>query len=398
MNLRYLRKSIVVTLLISSTPISVPSQGREVYDSRQQQLQQSPIRSSQSDSEPSKDALPEQQPEADAAKQAKMSQSQVPQSLTPTSTQLTLDTLKLQEAIEEKFTILNSFGLTGRMAFTASLDIGESILVADFDDNKVRFLVGGSGNNFYPVLSPDGGTIALLSDRDGNQEIYLTDWLGRSVRRLTNTPHNEEQIAWLTDGSAVVASQTSNKDKNAISRLVAFNVENGSFQIIAQLRGKVLTPTAHPNGEVLAYATNKRWPNWDICFWHLIPRREECPFASSKLLGRPKFSHNGKLLAMSAGDGNSMALAIHEVGTESFNIISDSEGGKHYDAEWLGNDHFIAFASTPAGKNIFAIRIINVQSGDISPLLRSPVSVRYPSWSPVKTFDLEVRRIQAEGE
>lgn len=47
------------------------------------------------------------------------------------------------------------------------------------------------------------GKIAFISDRDGNQEIYVMDSRGGNQRRLTNTPDNEWDPAWSPDGTKI---------------------------------------------------------------------------------------------------------------------------------------------------------------------------------------------------
>ena len=43
-------------------------------------------------------------------------------------------------------------------------------------------------NDEVPVWSPDGTKIAFISDRDGNEEIYVMNTDGTGQTRLTETP------------------------------------------------------------------------------------------------------------------------------------------------------------------------------------------------------------------
>lgn len=64
-----------------------------------------------------------------------------------------------------------------------------------------------------PAWSPDGRSIAFLSDRAGNWDIFLMDPDGRNQRNLTHTPINEgsshidwpsPQLAWSHDNTRIV--------------------------------------------------------------------------------------------------------------------------------------------------------------------------------------------------
>lgn len=57
------------------------------------------------------------------------------------------------------------------------------------------------GYNGRATWSPDSKQISYISDRDGNNEIYLYDILSRSTRRLTSNTSNEKYMAWSPDGS-----------------------------------------------------------------------------------------------------------------------------------------------------------------------------------------------------
>jgi Tol biopolymer transport system component len=57
-----------------------------------------------------------------------------------------------------------------------------------------------------PVWSPDGRRVAFVSDRDGNQEIYLVDVDGSGLRNLTNSPANEDHPRFFPDGRVAFTS------------------------------------------------------------------------------------------------------------------------------------------------------------------------------------------------
>lgn len=66
--------------------------------------------------------------------------------------------------------------------------------------------------NMHPAWSPDGRTIAFVSTRDGNPEIYLCDPEGKNIRRITNDPAMDEHPSWSPDGKQIAFN--SNRDGN----------------------------------------------------------------------------------------------------------------------------------------------------------------------------------------
>jgi TolB protein len=50
--------------------------------------------------------------------------------------------------------------------------------------------------DFDPAWSPDGTQIAFVSDRDGNQEIYVVNIDGTNLQRLTWSEGSDRSPAW----------------------------------------------------------------------------------------------------------------------------------------------------------------------------------------------------------
>ena len=54
-----------------------------------------------------------------------------------------------------------------------------------------------------PRWSPDGRTIAFVSERDGNQEIYSMRADGRTPTNLTRSPAPDDSPVWSPDGERI---------------------------------------------------------------------------------------------------------------------------------------------------------------------------------------------------
>ena len=69
----------------------------------------------------------------------------------------------------------------------STLDLGKmQICVLDLRDGSIQVLPNQPGMNINPVWSPDGTSIAYVSDRDGTQNIYVRDLRTGSDLRMTN--------------------------------------------------------------------------------------------------------------------------------------------------------------------------------------------------------------------
>jgi Tol biopolymer transport system component len=83
------------------------------------------------------------------------------------------------------------------------------IYVMRSDGSEMTRLTDGRGHAKHASWSPDGRRIAFVSDRDGNDEIYLlavpsgSDAGGGSLTRLTDSPADDVHPTWSADGSCL---------------------------------------------------------------------------------------------------------------------------------------------------------------------------------------------------
>lgn len=59
------------------------------------------------------------------------------------------------------------------------------------DGTGVTMITDAATDERAPEWSPDGTRIAFITDRDGNDEVYVMGADGSNPTRLTNTPEHE---------------------------------------------------------------------------------------------------------------------------------------------------------------------------------------------------------------
>src|SRR5947209_15626153 len=65
-------------------------------------------------------------------------------------------------------------------------------------------VTSGEKHDIAPRWSPDGSTLAFLSDRSGTAQIYLLPMSGGEARQLSNLPQGVTEYNWRPDGSALL--------------------------------------------------------------------------------------------------------------------------------------------------------------------------------------------------
>src|SRR5712692_4106676 len=60
-----------------------------------------------------------------------------------------------------------------------------------------------SGHDTSPAWSPDGKTLAFLSSRDGNSQVYVLSMEGGEAHAVTHLSTGADMVKWSPDGKAI---------------------------------------------------------------------------------------------------------------------------------------------------------------------------------------------------
>lgn len=296
--------------------------------------------------------------------------------------------------IKSDFIISNLDKLSGRIAFSAEISGYNRILMLDLDAKILRVLIDGPGSNFFPSWSPDGTKLSFTSNRDGNEEIYVADWDGANPRRITNNNYWDDNPTWSSDGLKIYFSS---EPKSGVTNIFSVNLDGSELTQITNFKGKNSIPRVSPDGRYVSYSTNRFWPGWDICAWDMQNKNEVCSLQDPIIsFSRGDWSHSGNHLAFSYGLLNDLDIGIYNNQAGTTDKITKLPG-REYDAVWGPKDREIAFvAEANSSKNIFNLFIADIGAEKDFQILAAPYSMRYLSWSSVRTIELEAKRISDE--
>lgn len=297
----------------------------------------------------------------------------------------------------ELFTALNKWKLKGRIAFTATVSGFQRIFSIDLETGKVQALAADLGNNFFPSWSSDGRHVAFVSDRFGTENIFVTDWEGRKTKQVSFSPQKSGDPSWAADNRSVVYYQEEPGGLRGITtQILATDIESQqTTALTAYPSGRNVTPKISPDGRYLAVTTNRFWPGWDICLTDLHRGGETCVLKGKKSFCRPAWNAKGDKLAFSIGLLQEIDIGILAIQKRQQSIVTNLPL-REYDVAWSPDEKYLAFAAeyeTPGGFSIFAL---DLEAKKIVPLVKSPYSIRYLSWSGVRTLELEARRLREE--
>ena len=117
----------------------------------------------------------------------------------------------------------------GRILFHSKSEFNQ-ICIADSDGGNIITLTNNTFNDKAPKVSPDGKLIAFISDRDGNQEVYVMNIDGSNQKRLTHDTVSNWDLCWSPDSSKLIFSSDGgeyldlyimNKDGSSLRKFIA---------------------------------------------------------------------------------------------------------------------------------------------------------------------------------
>ncbi len=177
------------------------------------------------------------------------------------------------------------------------------------------------GDLTFPAVSPDGRTMAFVSDATGAGDIRVRDTQTGKVSQLTETPGAEMFPTFSSDGSKVLFTRKQDGAEDVFELMVSSGTDNR----IVSGQGDQTRPAYAANGAVVFFDGARGEDNWDLVASQGGSSRTLARDVRLPLRARPAVSPDGQWVAFSYSDptkADKVVLAKVD-GSKTVEIASD---------------------------------------------------------------------------
>ena len=229
------------------------------------------------------------------------------------------DTHNAQPVTQDASIVAAPCWVSGRMALyyvSYKLD-NPSIFYHNLSSGERKTFARYNGSNVSPAVSPDGRKVAMILDKDGWTDLYVSNSDGTDLRRLTNSRQDESSPCWSPD-SKWICYASKEKERRALSKI---SVSGGEPQRIAT--AGVLSPTEpdwSPDGKWIAFTS--QGGGFSIC---VVPATGGT--ATVLVAGEdPSWAPNSRTLIYGRRLGGRYTLSLLDVPTKQYKDVSRISG------------------------------------------------------------------------
>lgn len=228
------------------------------------------------------------------------------------------------------------------------------VVVVGIDGRVVRRLTSDRrASDYFPVWSPDGRRVVFVSNRDGDDELFVMSANGSGLRQLTRNRAVDTTPAWSPDGRSLVFASNRAGGEH---KLYVLRVDTGSARQLTRGPRTAfdVAPSWSSDGKLIAFASNRAaYANSDI--WLVRPdgtalrRLTRTPGSESRPgdEGTPAFSPDGRRIAFSTNRDRQQEIYVMDADGTDARRLTRAPGRDDILPRWSPDGRSLAFTGTP---------------------------------------------------
>ena len=156
-----------------------------------------------------------------------------------------------------------------------------------------------AGHLTFPTVSPDGRTLAFVSDATGSGDIRMRDTQTNKLTHLTRSPAPEMFPTFSSDGSKVLFTR---KSSGLGEDVYEVSVSTSAESMVVGGPGDQTRPVYGRNGTIVYFDGSRGEEHWDLVVYGAGTKRTIAKDVRLPLRSRPAISPDGRWVAYTFAD------------------------------------------------------------------------------------------------
>lgn len=260
----------------------------------------------------------------------------------------------------------------GRIAFVSNRDGNNEIYVMNADGSGVTRLTNNPSDDASPSWSPDARRIDFVSNRDGNYEVYVMNDDGSGVTRLTNNQRADWGPSWSPGGTRIAFVSDPHGDDD----IYVMSLDGSGHTNLTNNTAEDWWPCWSPDGSRIAFVSDR---DGDSEIYTMDADGSDVDCLTSDSGFDLSWSPDGKHIAfVSDRDGNWEVYVMNADGSEQRNVTN--KRAKDWWPWWSPDGRHMTFVSDRDGN--YEIYVMNTDGSGVTNLTNNAAWDASPSWSP----------------
>jgi TolB protein len=261
---------------------------------------------------------------------------------------------------------------TGKVAFVSTSTGNKEIYLMDYDGANVQRVTRNGSINLNPEFSPNGREIVFTSYKSGNPDVFRRELFSGTEARVTTTRGSNITAAFSPDGNRIALSMS--KDGNA--EIYIITKEGKQLARLTNNSAINISPSWSPDATRIAFVSD-RLGKPQVFVMDADGKNVRRITTSGAYNVSPRWSPRGDRIVYCRQHGSGFHIyAINPDGSGDTQLTTE---GSNEHPRWSPDGRYLTFSSKRNGRE--AIYVMRADGTGQAKVSRGKTNDSHPTWS-----------------